>query len=369
MDQQGLANAPLRKTLASLPRPTLRHIDDLRAQNLLHDAHDPQSLADLSARYTIAMTSHIADQIDRNNLMHDPVALQFVPDAQELQILPQEEGDPIGDYNHAPLKALVHRHPRRVLLKPTQICAVYCRFCFRRDMIGPQGDTITAQDVEDAVDYIRQHSEIHEVILTGGDPFVLSASRMEKLIKNLSDIPHLKWIRVHTRVPVVQPEKINEAFLKALNTHKKLIIAIHANHAREFTPEASRVLNALHQQGALLVSQSVLLKHINDNVESLADLMQCFMDHHIKPYYLHHTDLTRGTQHFRVSLKRGMELMNALRQRVSGLCMPHYVLDIPGGVSKIPIHSDYVRAVHGSDRHYNLHAPDGSIYPYEDLAA
>jgi lysine 2,3-aminomutase len=297
----------------------------------------------------------------------DPIALQFLPDAREEIILPQELYDPTGDYPHAPMKALVHRHANRVLLKPTMVCAVYCRFCFRRDMVGPEGDTITQSDVDQALEYIAAHTEINEVILTGGDPLVLSPKRVADLMQKLQAIPHIRWIRFHTRIPVVAPDKISAEMLDALKGIKPVLMAVHVNHAREITPKAGAALARLAHNGVVLLGQSVLLKGINDKVETLAELFETLMVNRVKPYYLHHPDLTAGTSHFRMSFEEGMALMNKLQQRVSGVCMPQYVIDIPGGVTKIAITPDNVQAVEGKPGHYVLHDPMGGKHNYSDI--
>lgn len=363
MDQQGLKKS----NLATLPRRAVHRISDLHDKGLLPENSSVTALETLTERYTVAITPEMIDAI-HDPVDIDPIARQFVPDIRELEILPIEEADPIGDYDHAPLKALVHRHPNRVLLKPTQACAVYCRFCFRREMVGPHGDAITNDDVDQAIDYIAAHEGINEVILTGGDPFVLSPARLENLLSRLSVIPHIRWIRAHTRVPVVQPEKIDALFLKALRVGKPVTISLHINHVRELTENARAAIDKLNRNGHMLVSQSVLLKGVNDNADALRDLMNGLVENNIKPYYLHHTDLARGTGHFRISLARGMELIRQLRPLISGLAMPDYVIDIPGGVSKIPVNSDFVEAIADQPHTYWLTAPNGQRYFYHDPA-
>lgn len=298
--------------------------------------------------------------------LYDPIALQFIPDDRESIILPQELGDPTGDYTHAPLKALVHRHPNRVLLKPTMVCAVYCRFCFRREMVGPNGDSVTQSDVDQAIDYIEQHTEISEVIVTGGDPLVLSPKRLQELMQRLQAIPHIRWIRLHSRVPVVSPAKINAEMITALKGIKPVMIAVHANHAREITAEAGAALARLANNGVVLLGQSVLLNGINNSVEALVTLFETMMANRIKPYYLHHPDLTAGTSHFRLSFEEGMALMDAVQQRVSGVCMPQYTLDIPGGVTKIAINPHNVQKVADKAGAYILRDPKGNTHFYQD---
>lgn len=296
----------------------------------------------------------------------DPIARQFIPDSRETRVLPQELGDPTGDYAHAPLKALVHRHANRVLLKPTMVCAVYCRFCFRREMVGPKGDTITQSDMDEALAYIEAHTEINEVILTGGDPLMLSPKKLQALMQRLQAMPHIRWIRLHTRVPVVAPAKVTAEMLAALRGIKGVIMAIHANHAREITAEAGAALARLAHNGVVLLGQSVLLKGVNFSVEALTELFETMMANRVKPYYLHHPDLTAGTGHFRFSFEEGMALMTAVQQRVSGVCLPQYTLDIPGGVTKIAINEATVRPVPGRAGAYELRDPSGGIHFYED---
>lgn len=344
---------------------SLHSVDDLLGAGLIAEEKS-DALRTLTERYQLLVTSEMHSVI-RDGEAHDPVALQFIPDTRESVLLPQELSDPIGDYTHAPTKALVHRHADRVLLKPTTACAVYCRFCFRREMVGPNGDGVTQKDVDEALEYIASHEEIREVILTGGDPLVLSIKRMRELMQKLHAIPHVRIIRLHTRVPVVAPSRVTPDYIAALAGPKKLVMAIHANHAREFTQEATMVLERLARAGVMLLGQSVLLKGVNADITALTDLVNTMLDNHIKPYYLHHPDLTSGTSHFRMPFEEGMALMDALRQRVSGIAIPQYTLDIPGGVIKIPINRDTVRAIDGKKGHYRLNAPDGKTYDYKDV--
>jgi lysine 2,3-aminomutase len=223
-----------------------------------------------------------------------------------------------------------------VLFKLVHACPVYCRFCFRREMVGPEGETaLSPLAFETALAYIESHPEIWEVILTGGDPFILSARRAGEVSHRLATIPHVKIIRWHTRVPVVDPAHITDEFVAALIVPGATsYVALHANHPRELTGEARAACARLIDAGIPMLSQSVLLKGVNDNVETLEVLMRAFIETRIKPYYLHHADLAPGTSHFRVPIEEGRRLMRELRARVSGLCVPHYVLDIPGGYAK-----------------------------------
>lgn len=296
------------------------------------------SLRPVTQRYALAITPAVAELIDIGD-PNDPIARQFVPDAAELIHLAEEREDPIGDDAHSPVHGIVHRYPDRVLLKAVHICPVYCRFCFRREMVGPQGNgMMSPQQLDAAFDYIKANPAIWEVILTGGDPLVLSPRRLVDLMQRLKDISHVKIVRFHTRVPVVDPDRIDEAMIDALKSSgKTTYVALHANHARELGDAARLASARLIDAGIAMVSQTVLLKGVNDDPAILAELMRAFVETRIKPYYLHHPDLAPGTSHFRLSIEEGQRIVSALRGRISGLCQPTYVLDIPGGHGKAPI--------------------------------
>jgi lysine 2,3-aminomutase len=302
-----------------------------------------RELEQVAARYAVALTPALADLIDRAD-PHDPIARQFVPDIAELDLRPEERADPIGDHAHAPVDGIVHRYPDRVLLKLVQVCAVYCRFCFRREMVGPgKGTMLSAAQLDAALAYVRSRPEIWEVILTGGDPLVLSARRLDEVIQRLAAIDHVKIIRFHTRLPVVAPERVTPALVRAMKAAgKTTYVALHANHPRELTGAARDACARIIDAGIPMVSQSVLLKGVNDDVETLGALMRAFVECRIKPYYLHHGDLAPGTSHFRTTIEEGQALMRALRGRVSGLAQPIYVLDIPGGYGKVPVGPGYI---------------------------
>jgi lysine 2,3-aminomutase len=289
-------------------------------------------------RYAVALTSTVANLIDTHDA-NDPIALQFIPRDAELVQTPEERADPISDEAHSPVHGIVHRYPDRVLLKAVHVCPVYCRFCFRREMVGPQGNgTMSADELAAALAYIRDHEEIWEVILTGGDPLVLSPRRLTAIMEGLKAISHVKIVRFHTRVPVVDPERIDADLVEALKASgKTTYIALHANHPREMTDEARDACARLIDAGIAMVSQSVLLKGINDDPSILAQLMRAFVETRVKPYYLHHPDLAPGTSHFRLDIEEGQRIVAALRGHISGLCQPAYVLDIPGGHGKAVI--------------------------------
>ena len=303
-------------------------------------------LADLeqvAARYAIAVTPDIAALIDPNDPA-DPIARQFIPSADELVEHSGENADPIGDDAHSPVAGIVHRYPDRVLFKLVHVCAVYCRFCFRREMVGPGKATALSEDAyRAALDYVRSRPEIWEVILTGGDPLMLSPRRLAEIMADLAGIDHVKIVRIHTRVPIADPARVSAEMITALRVAGATTwIAVHANHPRELSVVARAACARLTDAGIPLVSQSVLLRGVNDDVETLSALMRAFVECRIKPYYLHHGDLAPGTSHFRTTIEEGQALMRALRGRVSGLAQPTYVLDIPGGYGKVPVGPNYV---------------------------
>jgi lysine 2,3-aminomutase len=333
------------------PSTTLRSIDELCENALLPRARLGE-LAEVAARYAVAITPVMADAIDCSD-PHDPIARQFVPDARELDHRPEESADPIGDDRFSPVEGVVHRYPDRVLLKVVNVCAVYCRFCFRREMVGPGRGGLSPAALAAALDYIAVHPQIWEVILSGGDPLMLSARRLAPIVAKLAAIDHVKVIRVHTRIPAVAPQRINAALIRALRTDKATFVVLHANHPRELTEQARAACARLVDAGIPMLAQSVLLRGVSDDAETLGALMRAFVECRIKPYYLHHADLAPGTAHLRTGIAEGQELMRALRGRVSGLCQPVYVLDIPGGNGKSPIGPSYLSEDGGGIEDFN----------------
>lgn len=318
---------------------TLRTLEDLAQADLVAPEALPQ-LEAVAARYAVAITPAMAELIPGNAAM----AAQFVPTAAELIHAPDERADPIGDDAHSPVAGIVHRYPDRVLLKANHACAVYCRFCFRREMVGPDGiRPLSPAQLDAAMAYIAGRPEIWEVIVTGGDPLILSPRRLADLMARLATVDHVKVVRFHTRVPAVDPARITPALVRALKTGGKTVwVALHANHADELTPAAEAAIARLVDAGLPMVSQTVLLKGVNDDAATLEALMRRFVELRIKPYYLHHADLAPGTGHFRTTIADGQGLMRELRGAVSGLCQPTYVLDIPGGHGKSPVGPAYV---------------------------
>ena len=322
---------------------TLRAPRDLAAAGFV----PPERLAELeqvAARYAVAITPAMAGLIDPDD-PSDPIARQFIPSAAELDHRPGESADPIGDEARSPVPGIVHRYPDRVLLMATHACVVYCRFCFRREVVGPTAaKSLSPRALDAALAYIAGHPEIWEVILTGGDPLILSPRRLQSLMSRLGGIDHVKVVRLHTRVPAAEPDLITPALVRALKASGKAVyVALHADHPRELTPAARAACARLVDAGIPMLGQSVLLAGVNDDPATLGALMRAMVEARIKPYYLHHADHAPGTSHFRTSIAEGQALMRAIRGRLSGLCQPTYVLDIPGGHGKVPVGPGYLQ--------------------------
>ena len=316
----------------------LRKIDDLVAAGLV-DPTRRDGLAAVEARYAIAIPPALLALI---GTAADPIGRQFVPHEDELVEAAHELADPIGDDALSPVPGIVHRYADRVLLKPLLICPTYCRFCFRREHVGPDGGLLSAEQLEAAYGYIAARPQLREVILTGGDPLMLSPRRLGAIVARLSAIPHLEILRVHTRVPVADPALVTDELAAALATDKAMFVVLHANHASELTADAAAAVRRVQARGIPVLSQSVLLRGVNDSVAALGDLFRALLRLRIKPYYLHQLDAAPGTARFAVPIDEGRALLEALRGTISGLAWPTYVLDIPGGWGKVPIGPDYL---------------------------
>jgi lysine 2,3-aminomutase len=342
------------------PRParSIRTVGALADAGLLGDA-DPTSLDAVAARYAISVTpTMVAAMTDDPD---DPVARQFVPTVEELTVDADELTDPIGDEPYTPVPGITHRYRDRVLLKPLHVCPVYCRFCFRREVVGPEQGLLNEEHLAAALAYIAARPAIWEVILTGGDPLLLSPARLGRIVAELDRMPNIGVIRIHTRVPVVAPDRVTDELIATLSTETPVWTVLHCNHRQELGPEARVAVRRLIDAGLPLLSQTVLLKGVNDTVEALEQLFRALVTLKVKPYYLHQGDLAPGTSHLRTTIAAGQELTRGLRGPVSGLCQPLYVLDIPGGFGKVPIAASYLdRDLDG----YLVRDPNGTVHRY-----
>ena len=315
-----------------LPR-TLRSADDLIAAGLIPGSRR-DAVAAVAARYAVAIPPALAALIAAPD---DPIGRQFVPDPAELVTAPHESADPIADEALSPIKGIVHRYPDRALLKPLLACPVYCRFCFRREQVGPDGGVLTEEELAACYAWLAARPAITEVILTGGDPLMLSPRRLAAILRALAAIPHMETLRIHSRVPLADPARVTPDLADALATDTPLWLVVHANHAREFTPAARAALRRVQMQGVPVLGQSVLLRGVNDSEAALEALLRAMLAARVKPYYLHQLDPAPGTARFHVPIEEGRRLLAALRGRVSGLAWPTFVLDRPGGAGKVPL--------------------------------
>ncbi|GBQ05480.1 lysine-2,3-aminomutase-like protein [Saccharibacter floricola] len=340
---------------------TLRTADSLIQAGLV-PPDQREALLRVARDYATAIPPAFSNLIEHPD---DPIARQVIPDPRESTQQPHEDVDPIGDDALSPVPGVVHRYEDRALLKPLLICPLYCRFCFRREHVGPGGGLLSDEALEAAFQWFEAHPKIREVILTGGDPLMLSPRRMEKIISRLSAIPHIETIRLHTRVPVAAPERLTPALLDALESDCSVWVVLHANHARELGHDARLAVRSLLSRAIPVLSQSVLLRGVNDTAEALEDLFRAFIKARVKPYYLHHLDPAPGTAHFHVPVEEGRALLAHLRGRVTGLAWPTYVVDIPGGKGKVPLGPDYLLP-QSEDKNpqRQVKAPNGTVHAF-----
>lgn len=345
---------------------TIRSIKELLKAGLIEKTKVSKTLEAVLEKFSLAIPQHTAQLIAKEQGSANPkkpLSLQYIPSIEELNVQPHELADPIGDNKYSPVKGLVHRYPDRCLLMPILSCPVYCRFCFRREKVGQDTSALSEVELANAYQYIRSKPAIWEVILTGGDPLILKPKKLAEILNKLQEISTVEVIRIHTRVPVVEPSRINEEMLQALKLNKALYIILHANHADEFTIDAQNACAKIVGSGIPMLGQSVLLKGVNDDSQTLAALLKTFVKNRIKPYYLHHPDLAQGTSHFRLPIAQGRELVESLRYEYSGLCQPIYMLDIPGGYGKVPINDNTILQ---TGEAYTIKDRQGRTHYYQD---
>ncbi len=296
----------------------------------------------------------------------DPIAAQFVPTEAEGDLRPYESVDPIADGRYMVSPRVIHHYHDRVLILVNDRCATYCRHCFRRHFTGHDTGRIQPADIEAALDYLRERPHVEEVLLSGGDPLMLGDDELEKIIRRLREGVHPRRLlfRIATRMPVVLPARITQAFARMLAeaTDRCAWVVTHANHPRELTDAFGMAVSHLVDQGIPVLNQAVLLRGVNNAVDVLENLFRGLIQLRVKPYYLFQGDLAAGTAHFRTSIEEGLDLMDALRERVSGLAMPCYAVDLPGGGGKIPLTRASVAEIHESE--YVLLDASGRRYRY-----
>lgn len=344
-------------------RQGVRQLRDLDGLPLSPD--ERAAAGEAAARHKVRIPKPYLDLIDWDDPA-DPIRLQVIPSSAELAEEDGELADPIADHDFSPAPRLTHRHADRVLLFPTYQCAVYCRFCFRKESLTAIGRGYAREALEQAYAYIEARPEIREVILTGGDPLSLPDKALAEIRARIEQIAHVRLLRIHTRVPVVLPSRVTERLVQALEGRLMVTVVTHFNHPREITPATELACRTLRRGGFVLLNQSVLLKGVNDSVEVLEELCRELMYRlGVKPYYLHHGDLARGMAHRRTTIAEGQALASALRARLSGICNPLYVIDLPEGGGKVPLGPSHVEAQDGPDWQFRGH--DGKIRTYREI--
>lgn len=315
-------------------------------------------------KFRMAITPYYASLMDPED-PKCPIRMQAVPTINEMHILPYELEDPLDEDRDSPVNNIVHRYPDRVLFLVTRMCSMYCRHCTRRRTVGEEDFAISDEEIDAAVDYIAKNRAIRDVLISGGDPLTLSDGKLEKIIAKLREIDHVEIVRIGTRVPVVLPMRITPGLLNMLKKYHPIWINTHFNHPKEITPESIRACTDIVDAGIPLGNQSVLLRGINDNTETMKELLLKLVKMRVRPYYVYQCDLSQGLGHFRTEVEKGIEIMSNLTGYISGFAVPKFVIDSPHGGGKIPINPEYVISADGDEiimRNYK-----GEIYTYPHI--
>lgn len=296
-------------------------------------------------KLALAITPHFFNLIDTNN-PQCPIRRQVIPTIQESVVAPGETSDPVGEEETMPVPGIVHRYPDRVLFLVTDRCAAYCRYCTRSRLVSNAQAYDFHPELEEGIRYIESHPEVRDVLISGGDPLLLSDAKIDYLLGRLRAIPHVEFIRMGSRIPVFLPQRITPELAAIFQKHGPIWLSIHTNHPKEITQELSIALERLSLAGVPLGNQSVLLSGINDNPEVMKSLIHRLLMMRVRPYYLYACDLIEGSTHFRAPIQKGIDIIRALRGHTTGYGIPQLVIDGPGGGGKIPINPDYIQAIH-----------------------
>lgn len=314
--------------------------------------------------FRMAITPYYASLMDPDN-PNCPIRMQAVPTINEMNILPYELKDPLSEDKSSPVKNIVHRYPDRVLFLVTRMCSMYCRHCTRRRTVGEEDFAISDEEIDAAVDYIAKNEAVRDVLISGGDPLTLGDDKLERIIAKLRGIDHVEIIRIGTRVPVVMPMRITSELLDMLKKYQPIWINTHFNHPKEITPDSIKACTDIVDAGIPLGNQSVLLRGINDNVETMKELVLKLVKMRVRPYYLYQCDLSQGLGHFRTEVEKGIEIIRGLTGYISGFAVPKFVIDSPLGGGKIPINPEYV--VSSDDEKIVMRNYKGDIYTYPHI--
>ena len=317
-------------------------------------------------KLALAITPHFFNLIPRQN-PDDPIRRQVIPRIEETWSSPYDMADPCGEDSHMPVPGLVHRYPDRVLFLVTDRCAAYCRYCTRSRVVSGVGEQEFHTDFEEAFRYLEQHTEVRDVLLSGGDALLFNDGKLESLLRRLRAIPHIEFLRIGTRIPIFLPQRITPELCAMLAKYHPLWMSVHVNHPRELTIEVKEALGRLANAGIPLGNQSVLLAGVNDDLETMKTLVHKLLMCRVRPYYLYQCDLINGSSHLRTSVAKGIEIIEGLRGHTSGYAVPQYVIDAPGGGGKIPLLPEYVESV--TDEEVVLRNYAGQRYVYKQPEA
>jgi lysine 2,3-aminomutase len=311
----------------------------------------------------LAVTPHFFNLIDPND-PGCPIRRQMIPNVGESRTAPWEMADPCGEDGHMPVPGLVHRYPDRVLFLVTDRCASYCRYCTRARVVSGVGEQELHTNFEEAFAYLEEHTEVRDVLLSGGDALMFSDDKLEFLLKRLRAIKHIQFLRIGSRVPIFLPQRITPELCQMLQKYHPVWMSIHVNHPRELTTEVQTALGRLADHGVPLGNQSVLLKGVNDDVDTMRDLIHKLLMCRVRPYYLYQCDLIKGSAHLRSSVAKGVEIIEALRGHTTGYAVPQFVIDAPGGGGKVPINPGYV--LYHDEEKVVIRNYEGKIFEYPE---
>ncbi|MEM0896257.1 MAG: KamA family radical SAM protein [Verrucomicrobiota bacterium] len=314
-------------------------------------------------KLALAVTPHFFNLINPED-PEDPIRRQVIPRIEETWESDYEMSDPCGEDSHMPVPGLVHRYPDRVLFLVTDRCASYCRYCTRSRVVSGAGEQSLSTNFDAAFDYLEKHTEIRDVLLSGGDPLLLSDARLEKFLSRLRAIPHIEFIRIGSRIPVFLPQRITPELCKMLKKYHPLWMSVHVNHPREITTEVKEGFERLVDHGIPVGNQSVLLRGVNDELETMRTLIHKLLRCRVRPYYLYQCDLIQGSSHLRTSVSKGIELIEGLRGHTTGYSIPQFVIDAPGGGGKVPINPDYV--IHRDKERVVFRNFEGKVFEYPE---
>jgi lysine 2,3-aminomutase len=341
-------------------RNRLTSVDQIE-RHLSLTADERAGCAFADKKLALAITPHFFNLIDRDD-PNCPIRKQVIPSGMEMLVSEEEMLDSLGEDSHSPVPGLIHRYPDRVLLLVTDRCAAYCRYCTRSRLVSNAQDYNFHPELEQALRYLERHEEVRDVLISGGDPLLLSDKKIDQLLSRLRAIPHIEFIRIGSRIPVFLPQRVTPGLCEIFKRHGPIWMSIHVNHPRECTAELKDACERLSLAGVPLGNQSVLLRGINDDPDVMKALMHRLLRMRVRPYYLYQMDLITGGSHFKVDVLKGLEIIRSLRGHTTGYAVPQYVIDAPGGGGKVPLNPDYVEEV--TDEGILMRNYEGRLYRY-----